>query len=181
MATFSKLSMLVDCYKDTNTDSKYYGKYYPKIFYRNGLNLKGFAKHISEHGSLVTYDLAVLVLQSIVNCLREMMVQGIPVKLDGLGTFRPGIQSNGPSDSIEILAKNLREKIGGVKINFLPESAGDLEDQLSKKALKENTVFEANDYVIVHYKTIDGKRKSYQERIPMSQYATSQAEPDPEP
>ena len=53
MAVFSKLSMLVDVLKNTNTDSKYYGHFYPRIFYRNGLNLKGFAKHISEHGSLV--------------------------------------------------------------------------------------------------------------------------------
>ena len=80
MATFSKLSMLVDVYKNTVTDSKYYGRYYPRIFYRNGLNLKGFAKHIAEHGSLVKYDLAVLVLTNIVDCLKEMMVQGIGTK-----------------------------------------------------------------------------------------------------
>ena len=174
MATFSKLSMLVDVYKNTVTDSKYYGRYYPRIFYRNGLNLKGFAKHISEHGSLVKYDLAVLVLQNFVECLREMMVQGIPVKLDGLGTFRPGIEAtNGGSLTVEECARNLRDRIKGVRMNFLPEGAGEMEDQLSKKALKEDTVFEGNDYVVVKYKTIDGKKKSYQERTPLKTYAVS--------
>lgn len=178
MANFSKLSMLVDAYKMNNTSSKYYGKYYPRIFFRNGLNLKGFAKHISEHGSLVTYDLAVLVLQNIVSCLREMMVQGIPVKLDGLGTFRPGVQGK-PANSVEDLAKDLRTYITGVRINFMPESAGETEDQLSKKALKEATVFEPNDFVEVKSKTIDGKEKSYQVRTPMSQYAVATHQDNP--
>ena len=182
MAVFSKLSMLVDVYKNTNTDSKYYGHYYPRIFYRDGLNLKGFARHISEHGSLVTYDLAVLVLQNIVTCLKEMMVQGIPVKLDGLGLFRPGIQATpGGSNSVEDCAKNLRDRIDGVRINFLPEAAGEEDDKLSKKALKEDCVFQGNDYVVVKYKTIDGKQKRYQERTPLSQYAIAHAEADPEP
>ena len=182
MAVFTKLSMLVDVYKNTNTDSKYYGHYYPRIFYRNGLNLKGFAKHISEHGSLVKYDLAVLVLQNIVTCLREMMVQGIPVKLDGLGTFRPGIQAvSGGGTTVEDVAKNLSDKIEGVRINFLPESAGDADDKLDKKTLKEETTFEGNDYVVVKYKMIDGKKKSYQERHPLKTYGIEQATPDPEP
>ena len=81
MAVSKQVSMLIDLYKNNNSTSKNYGQYYGYIFRRKGLNLKGFARHISEHGSLVTYDLAVLVLQNIVTCLREMMVQGIPVNV----------------------------------------------------------------------------------------------------
>ena len=36
--------MLVDCVKNMNTASKTYGQYYPRIFKRDGLNLKGFAR-----------------------------------------------------------------------------------------------------------------------------------------
>ena len=68
MAVANEIPMLVDLYKNNNTESKGYGMYYPRIFKRSGLNLKGFAKHISEHGSLVKYDLAVLVLQNIISC-----------------------------------------------------------------------------------------------------------------
>ena len=170
--------MLIDLYQNKMTTSKGYGMYYGRVFRRKGLNLKGFAKHISEHGSLVTYDLAVLVLQNIVTCLREMMVQGIPVKLDGLGTFSPGIISKG-ANSPE--AYDTATHIEGVKINFQPESAGYDEDKLTKKQLKSETVFELNDYVVVHYKTVDGKEVSYQERTPISQIKVKNAEADPEP
>ena len=182
MAVSNKVSMLIDLYKNTNTESKYYGCYYGRIFKRNGLNLKGFAKHISEHGSLVTYDVAFLVLQNIVNCLREMMVQGIPVKLDGLGTFSPGI-TGGPATSIE--GYDPSEMIKGVTINFLPESAGYDEDKLTKKQLKSETVFEMNDYVEVKYVTDPEtqKKKSYQVRHPLKSYGTyhDAVTPEPEP
>ena len=170
--------MLIDLIKNTNTASKTYGQYYGRIFKRDGLNLKGFARHISEHGSLVKYDLAVLVLQNIVNCLKEMMVQGIPVKLDGLGTFSPGITGTG-ADSIAEYDPQVNIK--GVTINFAPEATGYDEDKLTKKQLKAETVFEMNDYVVVHYKTVGGKEKSYQERTPIAQLVVKNAEPDPEP
>jgi len=170
--------MLVDLYKNNNTASKTYGQYYGKIFKRNGLNLKGFARHISEHGSLVKYDLAVLVLQNIVNCMKEMMVQGIPVKLDGLGTFSPGITGTGADNIAEY---DPQVNIKGVTINFAPEATGYDEDKLTKKQLKAETVFEMNDYVVVHYKTVDGKEVSYQERTPIAQIKIKNAEPDPEP
>ena len=178
MAVSKQVSMLIDLYKNNNSTSKNYGQYYGRIFRRKGLNLKGFAKHISEHGSLVKYDLAVLVLQNIVSCLREMMVQGIPVKLDGLGTFSPGITGVG-ANSID--AYDCDVNIKGVVINFQPEAAGYDEDKLTKKQLKSETTFELNDYVIVHYKTVDGQQVSYQERTPIRQLKVKNAEPDPEP
>ena len=117
MAVSNKLTMLIDLYKCRVSTSKNYGCIYGRIFRRKGLNLRGFAKHISEHGSLVKYDLAVLVLQNIVECLREMMVQGVPVKLDGLGTFSPGVTSL-PADTID--EYDPQTMITGVKINFQP-------------------------------------------------------------
>ena len=56
------------------------------------MSLKGFAKHLAEHGKLASYDMLVLVLQNIVGCLKELILQGQSVKLDGLGTFRPTIE-----------------------------------------------------------------------------------------
>jgi hypothetical protein len=37
-------------------------------------------------------------------------------------------------------------------------------------------VFEAHDLVKTKYKTIDGKKKSYQERTPLATYAIATAE-----
>jgi len=173
MAVSNKLTMLIDLYQNKMTTSKGYGMYYGRVFRRKGLNLKGFAKHITEHGSLVKYDLAVLVLQNIVACLREMMVQGIPVKLDGLGTFSPGIISKG-ANSPE--AYDTATHIEGVKINFQPEAAGYDEDKLTKKQLMAETTFELNDVVKILYKTIEGKQVPYQERTPVKQLKIKNAE-----
>ena len=180
MAQNIQIPMLVDLYKNTVTDSKYYGMYYPRIFKRDGLNLKGFARHISEHGSLVDYKLAVLVLQNIVECLKEMMIQGIPVKLDGLGIFSPGLQSSkGGSESIEGFDPSTM--IEGIRINFRPEGAGFVDDKLDKKTLKDAAVFQMNDFVVVNHKWVDGKDQTYQVRTPISQYAIAVAEPETPP
>ena len=177
MAQKNSIPMLIDLVKNNVSTSKNYGMYYGRIFHRGGLNLKGFAKHVSEHGSLVTYDLAVLVIQNIVKCLREMMTQGVPVKLDGLGTFTPGIKSTGANSIAEYDAT---QNIKGVRINFRPESAGDTEDQLSKAALLDQTTFEMNDYVECFTKTVGGKKKRYTVRHPLATLGNEGATPDPE-
>ena len=63
--------------------------YYPEVEPKEPMSLKGFARHLSEHGKLATYEMLVLVLQNIVSCMKELATQGQPVKLDGLGTFYP--------------------------------------------------------------------------------------------
>ena len=85
----------VNLRRNQNKYNAAYGKYYAEADSKEPLNLKGFAKHISEHGKLVDYSMAVLVLQNIVSCLKEMITQGQPVKLDGFGTFTPTIETDG--------------------------------------------------------------------------------------
>ena len=103
-----------------------YGRYYPEAESKETLTTKGFAKHVSEHGgTLVNYEFMQLVLASIVKCLKEMMSQGQPVKLDGLGTFRPTITSvkNGAASIEEALTKGVNNMVAGVNFTFLPENA----------------------------------------------------------
>ena len=75
---------------------------------------------------------------------------------------------------------DVQKHIKALRINFRPEGSGEMEDQLTSKALMDQTVFELNDYVEIFHKTVDGKDKTYQKRTPVSQYGLSQAEPDPE-
>ena len=95
MAVANEIPMLVDLYKNNNTESKGYGMYYGRVFPRDGLTLKGFAKHLSEHGKLASYEMLVLVLQNAVSCMRHLLLEGVPIKLDGLGTFKAGIEGTG--------------------------------------------------------------------------------------
>ena len=164
----------VNLRKNQNQYNSAYGKYYPEADTKEPLNLKGFAKHLSEHGKLVDYPMAVLVLQNIVNCLKEMIAQGQPVKLDGFGTFSPSIESDGKkvkSSVEESLAVGIDNLIAGVHLRFMPENSKG--EKLTSRALKDECTFKAAYVVTAKEKTIDGKKKSYQEKIPIGSYATA--------
>ena len=173
--------MKVNIRQNQNDKSKIYGKWFLEPDSNEALSTKGFARHLSEHGKLATYDMLVLVLQNVVSCMKELMAQGVPVKLDGLGTFRPTItNTKGGSPSVEdALDKGAENLIEGVNICFIPE--GVKGEKLTGKAFKQECVFEMAYVVARKEKTIDGKKKYYQEKIPISSYGVASYEPEIEP
>ena len=159
----------VNLRKNKNQYSTSYGKYFPETDTKEPLSLKGFAKHLAEHGKLVDYPMAVLVLQNIVACLKEMAIQGQPVKLDGFGTFDRKAQ-----DSVEkSLALGLENLIGGVHLRFVPENSKG--EKLTSRALKDECTFKAAYVVESKKKVVDGKERTYQEKIPISSFAVATA------
>ena len=178
MAT-TKIAFAVNLRQNQNTFNSGYGKYYAEPDVKEPLNLKGFAQHISDHGKLVTYDLAQLVLANIVDCLKELVTQGQPVKLDGLGTFTPKIENNGKKalNSVEAtLEQGLDVLVKGIHIRFIPEGAKG--EELTSRSLKDECVLQAAYVVRSKKKTVDGKEVTYQEKIPISSYAVASATPD---
>ena len=168
----------VNLRQNKNQYNSGFGKYYPEADSKEPLNLKGFARHLSEHGRLVDYSMAVLVLQNIVNCLKEMVVQGQPVKLDGFGTFTPIIESNGKkaAESVEeAMNTGLDNMIAGVHLRFIPENSKG--DELTSRALKSECTFKAAYVIESKKKTIDGKVRTYQEKIPISSFAVATHQP----
>ena len=166
----------VNLRKNKNQYSSSYGKYFPEVDSKESLNLKGFAKHLAEHGKLVDYPMAVLVLQNIVACLKEMVIQGQPVKLDGFGTFAPTIETadRKAQDTVEqSLALGLENLIGGVHLRFVPENSKG--EKLTSRALKEECTFKAAYVVESKKKVVDGKERTYQEKIPISSFAVATA------
>ena len=168
----------VNLRRNNNQYNNGYGKYYPEADTKEPLNLKGFARHLSEHGKLVDYPMAVLVLQNIVTCLKEMAIQGQPVKLDGFGTFSPSIESDGRKcassveDALNVGIDNL---IAGVHLRFTPENSKG--EKLTSRALKDECMFKAAYVVTSKQKTVDGKVRTYQEKIPISSFAVATAQP----
>ena len=164
----------VNLRRNKNEYNAAYGKYFPEVDTKEPLNLMGFAHHISEHGKLVDYPMAVLVLQNIVNCLKEMIAQGQPVKLDGFGTFSPTIESEGRKaktsveDSLNVGIENL---IAGVHLRFMPENSKG--EKLTSRALKDECTFKAAYVVESKKKTVDGKERTDQEKIPISSFAVA--------
>ena len=168
--------MKINLRRNQNSESKIYGKYFCEPDSNEALSTKGFARHLSEHGKLATYDMLVLVLQNVVSCMKELLTQGIPVKLDGLGTFRPTITNvKGGAESVEdALNKGADNLIEGVHISFIPE--GVKGEKLTGRAFKQECVFNFAYVVTCKKKEINGKKLTYQEKIPISSWAIANHE-----
>ena len=170
------IAFLVNLRKNENTESKGYGCYYCEAEKKEPMNLKGFARHLAEHGKLASYEMLVLVLQNVVDCMTHLVATGQPVKLDGLGTFYPTIEGK-PATSVEKGVEQMNENIVGVHLRFRPEGAKG--EDLTSRMLKEKCTFQAYQLIKTNYKVIDGKRKAYQERTPLDTYAVAHYEPEP--
>ena len=171
------IAFLVNLRKNTIPDSDMFGRYYPEAETKETLTTKGFAKHVSEHGgTLVNYEFMQLVLATIVKCLKEMMSQGQPVKLDGLGTFRPTITSvkNGAASIEEALTKGVNNMVAGVNFTFLPENAQG--EEITSKKFKDQCSLQFAYLVETIKKTIGGKEKSYTLRTPLSAWGIVDAD-----
>ena len=113
--------------------------------------------------------------------MKELVLQGQPVKIDGLGTFYPSVdaQKLGKNDVETAIATGPAAMINGINLNFQPENTKG--EKLTSKALKEACIFEWGYVIKSVKKMIGGKEKRYQEKTPISTYGIATAEPDTTP
>ena len=171
------IAFMVNLRKNTVPDSDMFGRYYPEAESKETLSTKGFAKHVADHGgTLVSYELMQLVLAGIVKCLKEYMSQGQPVKLDGLGTFRPTVTSvtGGAASIEEALQKGVNNMVAGVNFVFIPENAQG--EEITSKKFKDQCSLQFAYLVETIKKVIGGKEKSYTLRTPLSAWGIAQAD-----
>ena len=150
------------------------GRYYPEAESKEALTTKGFARHVADHGGMVTYEFMQLVLASIVKCLKEMMSHGQPVKLDGLGTFRPTVTSvpGGAATIEDALRVGVNNLVQGVNFVFIPENAQG--EEITSKKFKDQCSLQFAYLVETVKKKINGKDKSYTLRTPLSAWEIMQ-------
>ena len=173
------IAFLVNLRKNTVPGSDMEGRYYPEAESKETLTTKGFARHVSDHGgTLVSYELMQLVMAAIVKCLKEMMSQGQPVKLDGLDTFRPTVTSvkSGAASIEDALRMGVNNIVAGVNFIFIPENAQG--EEITSKKFKEQCSLQFAYLVETIKKTINGKEKSYTLRTPLSAYGIIDADAD---
>ena len=70
-----QISMGINLRQNKNDRSSAYGKYYPEVDVQKTLSLRGFAKHMVDHGSLFGRDVIEAVLTKITQCLPELEAQ----------------------------------------------------------------------------------------------------------
>ena len=160
--------MVINLRQNKNDDSTAYGKYFAEVDAKEPLNLKGFAKHMTSHGKIADYQMCVLVLGQVVDCMSELLSQGQPVKLDGLGTFSPSVdgQGNGKNELAQAVEAGPDAMINGIKINFSPENTKG--EKLTSRAFKEQCIFEFGYLVESEIRTVGGKQKRVQKKTPIS-------------
>ena len=170
------IAFLVNLRKNIVEGSKMEGRYYPEAESKEALTTKGFARHVADHGGMVTYEFMQLVLASIVKCLKEMMSHGQPVKLDGLGTFRPTVTSvpGGAATIEDALRMGVNNLVQGVNFVFIPENAQG--EEITSKKFKDQCSLQFAYLVETIKKKINGKDKSYTLRTPLSAWDIVQSD-----
>ena len=171
------IAMEVNLRKNENQQNAGYGKYYFEVARKPTLSLKGFAKHMSDHGCIYGSDIIEGVLKKITQCLPELIAQGIPVQLEPLGTFSPSLKNKKAGLTLsQLLAGNwdINQQVEGVKFNFLPYSVAD-ENLTSRKFKEEWCTLELTDVVKSRKETVDGKEKRFVEKTPWETWVHDQS------
>jgi len=87
--------------------------------------------------TIYTRDIVEGVLAKLCQCVPELLSQGQPVKLDGLGTFYPTVKNElGGLENIEAAkAITPEQAVEGIRVRFLPD--GTKLDDMTSKAFKQ--------------------------------------------
>ena len=170
----SEIAMVINLRQNKNDESTAYGKYFAEVDSKEPLNLKGLAKHMSEHGKISSEEMCNLVLGEMVKCMVHLIREGQPVKLDGFGTFSPSVdgQKLGKANLAEAVAGGADAMINGIRLNFTPENTKG--EELTSRALKKECVFEWGYLVESEVRTVGGKEKRFQKKTPLT-YVTAPA------
>ena len=164
-----RISMGINLRQNKITGNAGYGKYYPEVDVQKTLSLRGFAKHMTDHGSVYGRDLLEGVLIKITECLPELVSQGIPVQLGGLGTFYPTAQVKKDaaiSSIADMDGLNPNDIVEAIHIRFLPDTSK--LDNISGKAFKEACALELRNIVDTKEVTLNGKIRKMQTLTPIS-------------
>lgn len=164
-----KIALGINLRQNKITGNAGYGKYYPEVDVQKTLSLRGFAKHMTDHGSVFGRDVLEAVLIKITECLPELVSQGIPVQLGGLGTFYPTAQVKKDAAVASIAdmdGLNPNDIVEAIHIRFLPDTSK--LDNISGRAFKEACALEFRNIVDTKEVTVNGKIRKMQTLTPIS-------------
>ena len=71
------------------------GKYYPRVEYKDTVTMQKLAKHMHQHNTIYSKGTITGVLTDMVDCIKELALEGYVVKIDNLGLFKASVEGNG--------------------------------------------------------------------------------------
>ncbi len=161
--------MGINLRQNKNSNTSAYGKYYPEVDQQKTLSLRGFAKHLTDHGSRWGRDEVEGVLMKITECLPELVAQGVPVQLGNLGTFYPTAEvakNGGVRDIPDMDGLNPNDIVKAIHIRFLPDATK--LDNLCGPQFKDRCTLELRNIVDTIEVTVNGKKKKVQTLKPIA-------------
>lgn len=88
------MSVFYRKYQNKNRQSVAYGKWFARaVTIGKTINIDELAKHMSEHNTPYSKGAIKGVLTDMIGCIRELMLEGKAVKLEGLAIFSAGIKT----------------------------------------------------------------------------------------
>jgi nucleoid DNA-binding protein len=90
-------SIMIELYLSQNNNNKNdaYGKYYPRVSYKQTMNIHDMAVHMAEHNTPFSEGTIEGILRDFVKCVREQTLNGNTVKVDNLAIFKVSVMGNG--------------------------------------------------------------------------------------
>jgi len=165
-----KIALGINLRKNKISTSAGFGKYYPEVDTQKTLSLRGFAQHMVDHGSIYGRAVVEGVLMQIVDCLPELVAQGVPVQLGSLGTFYPTAEVMPKTGAVPSIAAmdglNPNDIVKAIHIRYLPDSTK--LDNLCGPQFKNRCTLELRNIVDTQEVTIDGKTKKVQTLKPIA-------------
>lgn len=88
--------------QEKNTKSEFVGNYYAYPVIEETMNLEDIARHLANHDAGFSEAVCTGVIKAMVKCIKEQMLEGKNVKIDGLAIFSVGIRNKrGGAASVE--------------------------------------------------------------------------------
>ena len=104
--------------QNQNSHSGAYGKWYPRVSYKQTLNIHDMAVHMAEHNTPFSEGTIEGILRDFVKCVREQTLNGNTVKVDNLAIFKVSVIGNGCKELYDAdLDKTITASIGTVGKN----------------------------------------------------------------
>jgi hypothetical protein len=88
---------MIELYLTQNNvqNSPAFGKYYPRVSYKQTMNIHDMAVHMAEHNTPFSEGTIEGILRDFVKCTREQTLLGNTVKVDNLAIFKVSVMGNG--------------------------------------------------------------------------------------
>ena len=133
MAVFYRLSQV------TSPKQKGYGKWYPRAVMTNTVDTNELANIMQRNCTVKKSDI-LAVISELIETMQDQLQDSKRVKLNGLGTFKIGLTSEGANSAADFSSS---KHIKGLHVLFQPEVKTDSNGQRQKTFISGCTVQEA--------------------------------------